>query len=368
MRDNHLLAFGRALTLSMITSPVLAYDVNRHLSISGVLAGAAQCQDVSNAPGFRDTCTGAIPFQPELSLRPNRSNELSLKLGFASGNGLNSRSPFVLAPWAADMEDDVSNIGGRNRDHLLTAWYRHTFQSAGTQRLAATLGIIDATDYLDDNAYANDEYTQFMNAALTNGPNVFLPSYDFGAAVEWDLDHWSLRGVVMNVGENRDGNGYGFYGLQADHVVHTRFGTGQYRLVLGAGSRDFLNTDGTQMESRACIGLSFDQELGDVVGAWIRFGWQSDDAAVAYEALYSGGVDIKGGPWNRPDDNIGLGLAYLDGGNLDIDATTVAEAYYRLQLSDVLALTADVQYQSDDLKTARGPRAWTVGVRAVVGF
>ena len=167
-----------------------------------------------------DTCKTALPFQPELSFRPTDTDEVFLKLGFAAGNGLNGKSPFVFAPWAADLENDVENINGRNRDHLLTAWYKHTFSIGDGHSLGTTLGIIDATDYLDKNAYANDEYTQFMRSVLTNGPNVFLPSYDLGVALEWNTDPWTLRGVLMDVGANGDGNNYGFYGLQAGCTVN----------------------------------------------------------------------------------------------------------------------------------------------------
>lgn len=368
MRNQYNVAFGQILALSMIATSAFAYEINKRLSIGGVLAGAIQCQNVSDAPGFRDTCTGAIPFQPELSFRPNRSDEVFFKLGFASSNGMNGSSPFVLAPWAADMEDDVKNINGRDRDYLLTAWYKHTFIFSDTQRLGATVGIIDSTDYLDENAYANDEYTQFMNPALTNGPNVFLPSYDFGAALEWDLGPWSLRGVYMDVGENDNGNSFSFYGLQGGYAVSNRLGAGNYRVAIAASSKNFLNPDGTHLEDRAGVVLSIDQEFGRVVGGWIRFGWQTDDAAVDYDAIYSGGIDIKGRPWGREDDNIGLGFAYLDGGSLDIDKSMVTEAYYRLQLGGGLGLTADIQHQDDDLKSDQGPSGWTFSMRAVVEF
>jgi porin len=303
-----------------------------------------------------------------LSFRPGQSHELFLKLGFAAGNGINGRSPFVNAPWAADLEDDVRNIQGRDRDHVLTAWYRYTFIINGDQHLDATLGIIDATDYLDENAYSNDEYTQFMNPALTNGPNVLLPSYDLGAALAWDLGHWSLRGVFMEVGENDNGNSYSFYGLQVGRTVTSRLGVGNYRAAIAAGSQDFLHPDGAHMENRAGVVLSFDQEFGGVVGGWTRIGWQSDEAAVDYDAIYSGGIDIKGGPWGRGDDNIGLGFAYLHGGSLDIDRSLIAETYYRLKLRNGMGLTADIQYQEDDNKAGQGPSGWTFGFRAVIEF
>jgi hypothetical protein len=109
---------------------------------------------------------------------------------------------FNLAPWAADLEDDVEDINDRHRDYLLTVWYRHTSELTENNALALTGGIIDATDYIDENAYANDEYTQFMNRALVNAPNGFTPSYDIGGAVEWEIGSWEFTAVGMNVGEN----------------------------------------------------------------------------------------------------------------------------------------------------------------------
>jgi len=356
------------LALPMLATPVFAYDVNDQLSIGVVLAGTAQCQTVSDAPGASNTCESAAVFQPELSYRPTAADEVFFKLGFAAGNGLNGVSPFTIAPWAADLEDDVTNLNGRNRDYLLTAWYKHTFRLGDDQDLGATFGIIDATDYLDDNAYANDEYTQFMNAALTNGPNVFLPSYDQGLALEWDAGPWSVRGVLMNVGENDDGNSFSFYGLQAGYTINTSLGTGTYRLILAATSQDFLNPAGTQLESRASTLFSLDQEFGSMLGGWLRVGWQTDAAAVDYDALYSGGISLKGTAWGRADDNVGLGLAYLAGGSLDIDASQVFETYYRWQLGDLFGLTADIQYQNDDYLSGPGPNGWTYGLRATAEF
>jgi len=360
-----LIGLSLALALPMIAT---AQKINEQLAIGGVLAGAIQCQNVSNTLGSSNTCEGAVPFQPELSFQPTETDEVFVKLGFATGNGLNENSPFVIAPWAADLKDDVKNINGRHRNYLLTAWYKHTFSVSDDHSLGTTLGIIDATDYLDENAYANDEYTQFMNSALTNGPNVFLPSYDLGVALEWDTGPWSLRGVFMDVGENDDGNNYSFYGLQARYSVKNRLGTGHYRVSIATGSQDFLHPDGIHMEERSGTVFSFDQEFGKVMGGWIRFGWQTDEAAVDYNAIYSGGIDIKGTAWGRDDDNIGLGFASLNGGSLNIDKSQVAEAYYRWQLGEMFGLTADIQYQNDDYKIDQGPRGWTYSLRAVTEF
>ncbi|NNJ96422.1 MAG: porin [Gammaproteobacteria bacterium] len=349
-------------------APAHAYDINQQLSIGGVLAGAVQCQNLSATPDTSDTCEPAVPFQPEISIRPSAADEVFFKLGFAAGNGLNETTPFVIRPWAADLEDDVTNINGRSRDYLLTAWYKHTFSLGDDQDIGATFGIIDATDYLDENVYGNDEYTQFMNATLTNGRNVFLPSYDLGVALESHFGSWSFSGVLMDIGENDDGNNYSFYGLQAGYRVNTRLGVGHYRVVVTGTSEDFLNPAGTEVESRTSNLYSFDQDFGKIIGGWMRFGWQTEDAAVDYHAVFTGGIDIKGAAWQRHGDNIGVGYAYLIGGNLAIERSNVAEAYYRWQLGEVLGLTADIQYQSDDYKVGQGPSGWTYSLRAVAGF
>jgi porin len=345
-----------------------AYDVNERFSIGGILAGSMQCQRLSGTSGADNECDGALPLQPEVSIRPTDSDELFVKLGFANGNGLNGKSPFALAPWAADLHDDVKDINGSSRDYLLTAWYQHTFALRQDSTLDAAIGIIDATDYLDENAYANDEYTQFMNEALVNGSNAFLPSYDTGGALVWNTGPWSLRGVVMNVNENDDGNDFTFYGTQLGYTLQSELGEGNYRVLVDRTSEDFLDGNGESRHKRASILFSFDQQLGNVVGAFLRFGWQDDDAAVKYDAIWSGGIDISGGPWNRAEDNIGLGYAYLNGGNLAIRQSQVAEAYYRFVINDYLALSADIQYMKDDLRNQENPAGFIYGLRLTAEF
>jgi len=357
-----------ALAFSMVNVAAQAEEINEKISVGGVLSGAMQCQRVSDAPGFGGACSGGLPFQPEVSIRPTDADEVFFKFGFAAGSGLASSSPSAVSSWAADLEDDVRNINGRNRDYLLTAWYRHDFALENSRNLGVTIGIIDSTDYLDENAFANDEYTQFMNPALSNGPNVFLPSYDVGTAVEWNSGAWSVRGVLMNIGANDDGNNFNFYGVQAGYKLDSAMGEGNYRLVVAGASQAFLDPTATSKESRAGALFSLDQQFGKRLGGFLRIGWQTDDAAVDYVAIYSGGLDIRGSAWGRSNDNIGLGYAYLDGGNTGIVSTYLAEAYYRWQLGKVLGLTADIQYEKDDNVVGADPSGLVMGFRMTAEF
>ena len=376
IKKRHLgLLFAILGIVLCFASQGFAYDINDKFSIGGIIAGVYQYQSLSDAEDFDSEGRGALVFQPEFSFKPTDSDEVFAKFGFGAGNGLmeDGQSPFILAPWAADVQDDYKDINGRNRDYLLTAWYKHTFTFSEDHTLGLTGGIIDTTDYLDENAFSNDEFTQFMNEALVNGPNAFLPSYDIGGAVEWEIGAFSVKGAVMAMGTNGEegefDEPYNFYGIQFGYRLDSALGEGNYRLLVDTTSSDFSNVAGTKKEPMSCALISFDQELGEFLGAWIRFGWHlSDEAAVDCSDLYSGGLNIGGNLWGRENDNVGIGYAHLRGGNLDLDHTDVFEIYGRFALNDIFAITGDVQYMQDSMKMGESPSGWIFGLRATAEF
>ena len=387
-----------ALALAVTaTGGALAYDVNDQLAINGLLAGAYQCQQVAGLPETDNVCRGALPFQPELFYNPTRQDQFFVKLGFAAGNGLNQGSPFVLKSWAADLEDDVKHINGRNRNYLLEAWYAHTFKLAADNSVQLTGGIIDPTFYVNENAYANNWSTQFMNEAFVNARSAAIPSYDVGGVLVWKYKELTFTGIGMNVGENDDGNNFDYYTAEVDYHLNTPVGEGSYRVMYAATSRAFLNPTGEQLEHRDGWLLSFDQAVGPVVGVFLRGGWQSHDALIDYQTEFSGGFDFKGAAWGRPTDNIGIALGYLQGpswspavqaaiveppdpqvvdGTVEAPAvatqvlarTNVFEAYYRFAFNDHFALSADVQYMKDKYREGDDVDGWIFGLRAVAEF
>ncbi len=351
------------------------YEINDKFSIGGIMAGIYQYQSIGDAPEeYENEGRGLLLFEPEISFTPTENDELFAKFGFGAGNGLDGegRSPFVIPPWGGNVQDDYKEINGRNRDYLLTAWYKHTFNFSDDHTLGLTGGIIDATDYMDDNAFANDEYTQFMNAALVNGPSSFLPSFDIGGAIEWDMGAFSVRGVTMALGSNGEEDQfdepYNFYGMQFGYTLDFGLGEGNYRLLLDTTSSSFSNVAGTEKEQMRSALISFDQQLGEIFGAWIRFGWQDDEAAIDYGSIYSGGLNINGNLWGRDADNIGIGYAHLRGGNLDVNHTDVLEVYGRFALNDILAVTGDVQYMKDSMDMGDSPDGWIFGLRMTAEF
>ena len=171
----------------------------------------------------------------------------------------------------------------------------------------------------------------------------------------------------MDVHQFTSPDKYTFYGVQAGYRLESGLGTGNYRILLN-GDRSLIDLSGTSKQKNDILIFSFDQQLGNTIGAFTRFGWRLDDEIINYRALYSGGIDIKGKAWNRILDNIGIGLVYLEGGNNRIEYTKIAEAYYRMVINPHIALTGDIQYTRDEYAQIQGAEGYIVSLRATANF
>lgn len=356
------------------TIPTFAVGLQREIAdratINGILASAFQYQLPTNAPSSVDnTGRASLVFQPEMTFTLTESALLFAKLGFAAGNGLgDGTAPWNLATWAVDNENGVKDINGSNRDYLLEAYYRHELDFNSIGKLKLTGGIIDATRYLDRNAFANTAYSQFMNAALVNSPIGSIPSYDFGGAAEWQSGVFSTNFAAMNVSRNDDNLNYSYFGLQFGYSPEFSFGKGNYRFVLVRTSDDFLNTAGNSAEPIFAAWFSCDQVMNDIFGFWVRLGSQDSDAAIDYQHMLSGGVQISGNLWHRINDTAGAGFTFLSGGNKALDYSHVFESYYRLGLTNMTSITVDMQYLDDRIKNNDNRQGFVFSLRAVVEF
>jgi len=344
-----------------------AYDINEKFTIDGAMTGVYQYAD-TDISGIGSADRGAAVIDLGVNFHPTDSDEFQVTLSYAAGNGLNYLDMFSLAPYADDLEDDLKNINGRDRDYLLEAWYKHVFTLSEGITLGMTGGIIDSTGYLDDNEYANDETGQFMNDIFVNNTLANLPSYDIGGVMEMTASALCIRGVAMS-SKNDLENNYNYYAVQVGYQLETGLGSGNYRIYGYMTNDRFENWDGENDENLEGFGISADQELGEILGAFARISWQDDKAVIDHETLYSGGLNIKGTLWGRGDDEIGIAYAYLDGAeDSDIKHTQAAETYLKLVLSDYNDITFDVQYLRDNLQHDDDSEGFIYGVRVNAYF
>lgn len=285
------------LILISLLTPVVtaAYDVNEKLTINGTLTGVYQHGDY-DIKGMCNKDGGAVVLDLGTNFHPSDTDEFQVLLSFAAGNGLNKNNPFSLVPYANDLEDDLKNINGRNRDYLLEAWYKHTFKFSEQVSLGITDGIIDATRYIDDNAFANCETSQFMNQIFVNHKNANIPSYDIGGAAELNISNFSIRGVVMNTKHETEDEvfkNYNYYALQVGYALDTASGKGNYRIYGFTTSKSFADWDEAGRKRLQGFGISADQQLSSIIGVFARAGWQSDAAVIDHEAAYLGRGQYK---------------------------------------------------------------------------
>jgi len=225
-------------------------------------------------------------------------------------------------------------------------WYSHRFND---ELIVITIGKIDQTVFFDANRVANDETAQFLATPLVNNPAIAFP--DNGLGINLTVTPNELFYASFGVGDaNAVATRSGFNSIEmeeffiAGEVGFTptleRLGPGAYRLIVWT-----TEFDG---ESGSGFAVSFDQEVEPIADGFVvffRFG-VGDDDVVDFDVFVSAGFGIEG-PCNRPDDMFGVGVAWGDPTDPMVDDETVIETFYRIQLTDTLTVTPDLQFILD---------------------
>jgi len=272
------------------------------------------------------------------------------------------------------------------------------------RRLTFTVGHLSATDIFDNNAYAKDARSQFMNWTLvTNGAWDYpADSLGFtnGAAVELNSRTWTGRVGIFQVSKVANGiridwnlaNAWsavaeverrysprGHAGALRLLAYDTRAHMGSYQDTLNNSALD-ENIGLTAAYRHKCgFGINLEQEIRKNLGVFARLGW-TDGKNQTYEftdvdRTVSAGLSLKGGQWRRPQDTVGLAVVvngisavhrqYLAAGGLgitvgdgalDYSAEGIVEAYYNWKIAKHFQLTPDYQFaQNPAYNQARGP-------------
>ena len=263
------------------------------------------------------------------------------------------------------VEDELQVFSNVNRDAddsdnaiaLTEAWYEHYFQSALTSLM---FGKIDGTSSIDTNEYANDECTQFLGRIFRNSPVIEFPdnSAGFRLSVE-PQDFMDIQVLLMDADSDwEDIVDDIFFATQLNLKPNLFERNGNYRILGWLNNREHTKWDDSTStkEKSYGFGISFDQELTDSLGAFLRYGWQDPDIylngeSFSLEHAWSAGVQIAGTSWNREGDIIGLAVGqampsgdYKNAGtNLNAKDEGHFEAYYNYKVNDHLTLTPDLQ-------------------------
>ena len=265
------------------------------------------------------------------------------------------------------VDPPFSNEGAR----LTNLYWRQKLNEGKATLLA---GMLDVTDYVDVYALASP-WTGFMNLAFSTGSAaMFLPNdATFGIAGGTMLtDRLFLIGGIANaytdptepfdtVDDFFDENEY----FSSIELGWTR---GQDRIYLDNAHLTLWHVDKSNPAGTpGGWGAAFNYSVSlndDRLMPFIRGGYANDGGSLLEKSLsvglgYSafGGRDQLGvaANWGEPnEDSFGSGL----------DDQYTFELYYRIQLTEQLAITPDIQYLVDPALNPDEDKLWVVGLRA----
>ena len=272
------------------------------------------------------------------------------------------------------------------------------------RRLTFTVGRFSAKDIFDNNAYANDPRTQFMNWSLYANDAWDYPAdtlgFTSGAAAEFNTRVWSARLGIFQVSKFANGLRMDWNltkawstALEFERRYSTRGHTGTLRLM-AYDTRAHMGSYQDTIDDPAIsediyltaayrykygFGINLDQEIRKDLGLFARVGW-SDGKNQTYEftdvdRTATAGLSFKGASWRRLPDTVGLAVVvngvsavhrqYLAAGGLgitvgdgalDYRSERVAETYYNWQIANHFWLTFDYQFaQNPAYNHVRGP-------------
>ena len=271
-------------------------------------------------------------------------------------------------------------------------------------RVTLTVGRMSAKDFFDNNAYANDPRTQFMNWALMANEGWDYPGdslgYITGFVAELNQPQWAARYGFFQMPRVSNGTALDSHFLEAWGMVtelERRFdindhpGTvrllgylnrahmGSYQEAIDNPTRPADIKATRAYRYKYGFGLNLEQELFKNVGAFARLGW-SDGRNEAWvfsdtDRTATMGLSIKGAFWGRDEDTVGIagilnGLSHVHheflaaggtgilvgDGNIDYALEKIFEVYYDFKIWKQLHGALDYQFIADPaFNRDRGP-------------
>ncbi|HEX3989470.1 MAG TPA: carbohydrate porin, partial [Verrucomicrobiae bacterium] len=190
------------------------------------------------------------------------------------------RQTFNLGGDSENIPDDQLTLAGKQ----------------DVSRITVTLGELSALDIFDNNTYAHDPRTQFMNWALVGNEAWDYPAdsigYTSGIAIELNQPKWALRYGFFQVprvsnGMAIDGRYFVAWGMVTElerrwsiknHPGTIRFLTylneahmGSYEDALSAPGIDITQSRADRLKYGFC--LNWEQEIMTNIGLFSRVGW-----------------------------------------------------------------------------------------------
>ncbi|HYX04099.1 MAG TPA: carbohydrate porin [Reyranella sp.] len=362
---------------------------------------------VSGFLGVRLWQGGQFYFNPELLQGFGVANTTGAA-GYPNGEAQKSNFPYPRFNVSRLFLRQEIGLGGEREQ--VESEYGQLSGERDINRVTLQFGKYSVKDIFDGNAYAEDPRLDFLNWSIWASGAFDYPAdrlgLSWGLTAELNRSNFSVRAGYFLVPFEPNANTFdtaffvrgGYVGeLEMRYTPYGRPGSfrlgtwynstfaGSYSQAVALANPNIgLNANDTigftrQGRSKYGLYLNFDQEISDWVGMFGRFSWNDGRTEIMsftdIDTSLSLGVSIKGKPWGRPDDRVGIAgawnnisgdhSAYLAAGGLGIlvgdgaltyASENVFEAYYAYQIAKGIVITADYQFLGNPAyNMVRGP-------------
>ena len=279
------------------------------------------------------------------------------------------------------------------------------------RRVTISAGKFSLVDFFDHNRYSDDPRTQFLNwSIMYNGAWDFAADtrgYTWGAVLELFEPGWSLRYAIVQVPEEAnqmkmDGNLAQAHSQNLEWEARYRISSkpGALRVIGFANSAHMGNyretiinpvyqmniTQDRQYRVKYGFGTSLEQQFSPDFGGSLRIGWNDGStetwAFTEIDRTASLVFSLKGSRWQRPEDNLGIGLVInglsedhadylaaggygfiIGDGRLNYAPEEILEVYYAWNILKYFTWSPDFQFVNHPAYNQdRGP-VYLFGIR-----
>ncbi|MDR1695701.1 MAG: carbohydrate porin [Endomicrobium sp.] len=314
--------------------------------------------------------------------RNDGSYSLNVGIGKEFSNGAIAFMNLETGAGAGLNGHGLQTLGGINQDaidgnsviQIAQFWYQKPLFA---NKVTVTFGKIDPSAYFDQNQYAHNETTQFVNKAFKNNAVIAFPGNRLGFRMVYspvEMLDITYGYAASNAGwENIDCNGF-----NALQVNFKPFKGGNYRFMYWASNVHMPKFKDGEASGGHGFAVSIDQKLSGTMGVFTRFGWR-DPSVYATAMSWSAGTQFKGSLWTRKNDTAGLAVGQIMQSSdftgsavpaLKKDAETQSELYYNFYINKNLSISPAVQYILKPLggNAADDNNVFVYGIRTQVVF
>jgi porin len=317
--------------------------------------------------GNEDHATGGVFDLGGVWAAFKRDSDWQGMLGFRIADQHRLGTP--IAP--AGLGDEIGSAWGTSLAfgdvelNVIEGWWEQRLGS----RAAIRLGKMDTSGLFDPSALGNP-FEGFMGHPFTLNSTIPFPAEGLGAIGQVNLTkNLTLAAAVADANGNGSDWGFDSFFDQREYLKLAElawfpdrsFGKGEYHLTV-------WNSD-ERVEANTPAGNGFtlhgEQRIGNLL-PFIRYG-HSSGGATALRDMIAMGTGFYN-PFDRFSDSIGIGLSWGEPYEKNARDQFGVEAYYRVQLTNEIAITPDIQYIINPTQNTEVDSLWVFSLRVRANF